>query len=132
MGKARVELQLEPTDRMSDDDILARKFGFTIIFIALVIYTIMFLFRYLKRLIMLAFLTIIAPFVAMTYPLDKISDGSAQAFNMWVKEYVFNLLIQPVHLILYTILIGSAIDFAADNLLYALAALGFMLPAEKL
>lgn len=132
MGKARVELQLEPTDRMSDDDILARKFGFTIIFIALVIYTIMFLFRYLKRLIMLAFLTIIAPFVAMTYPLDKISDGSAQAFNMWVKEYVFNLLIQPVHLILYTILIGSAIDFAADNLLYALAALGFMLPAEKI
>ncbi len=132
MGKARIELQLEPTDRMSDDDILARKFGFTIIFIALVIYTIMFLFRYLKRLIMLAFLTIIAPFVAMTYPLDKISDGSAQAFNMWVKEYVFNLLIQPVHLILYTILIGSAIDFAADNLLYALAALGFMLPAEKI
>lgn len=132
MGKARVELQLEPTDRISDDDILARKFGFTIIFIALVIYTIMFLFRYLKRLIMLAFLTIIAPFVAMTYPLDKISDGSAQAFNMWVKEYVFNLLIQPVHLILYTILIGSAIDFAADNLLYALAALGFMLPAEKI
>lgn len=48
MGKARVELQLEPTDRMSDDDILTRKFGFTIIFIALVIYTIMFLFRYLK------------------------------------------------------------------------------------
>lgn len=132
MGKARIELQLEPTDQMSDDDILARKFGFTIIFIALVIYTVMFLFRYLKRLIMLAFLTIIAPFVAMTYPLDKISDGSAQAFNMWVKEYVFNLLIQPVHLILYTILIGSAIDFAADNLLYALAALGFMLPAEKI
>lgn len=132
MGKARIELQLEPTEQMSDDDILARKFGFTIIFIALVIYTVMFLFRYLKRLIMLAFLTIIAPFVAMTYPLDKISDGSAQAFNMWVKEYVFNLLIQPVHLILYTILIGSAIDFAADNLLYALAALGFMLPAEKI
>ena len=80
---------------------------------------------------MLAFLTIIAPFVAMTYPLDKISDGSAQAFNMWVKEYVFNLLIQPVHLILYTILIGSAIDFAADNLLYALAALGIYAASRK-
>lgn len=132
MGKARIELQLEPTNQMSDDDILARKFGFTIIFIALVIYTVLFLFRYLKRLIMLAFLTIIAPLVAMTYPLDKMSDGSAQAFNMWMKEYIFNLLIQPVHLILYTVLIGSAMDFAADNLLYALAALGFMLPAEKI
>lgn len=132
MGKARVELQLEPTENMSEDDILVRKFGYTIIFLGLVIYTILFLFRYLKRLLMLAFLTIIAPFVAMTYPLDKMNDGNAQAFNMWIKEYIYNLLIQPIHLILYTILIGSAIDFAADNLIYALAALGFILQAEKI
>lgn len=48
---------------------------------------------------MLAFLTIIAPLMAMTYPLDKLQDGSAQGFNTWLKEYIFNLLIQPVHLI---------------------------------
>ena len=132
MGKARIELQLEPKEEMSEDDILVRQFGYTIIFLALVIYTIIFLFRYLKRLLMLAFLTIIAPFVAMTYPLDKLHDGNAQAFNMWLKEYIFNLLIQPVHLILYSILIGSAIDFVADNLLYALAALAFISQAEKI
>ena len=81
---------------------------------------------------MLAFLTIIAPLMAMTYPLDKMRDGNAQGFNAWLKEYLFNLLIQPVHLILYTILIGSAIDLVADNLLYALVALGFILEGEKI
>ena len=131
MGKARMEVQIEP-EGMTNDDLLIRQFGYTLIFVALVIYTIMFLFRYLKRLLMLTFLTIIAPFVAMTYPLDKLNDGNAQAFNMWLKEYIFNLLIQPVHLVLYTVLIGSAMDFAADNLLYSIAALGFMLQAEKI
>lgn len=80
---------------------------------------------------MLAFLTIIAPLMAMTYPLDKLQDGSAQGFNTWLKEYIFNLLIQPVHLILYTVLIGASMDLIADNIVFALAALGFILQAEK-
>lgn len=81
---------------------------------------------------MLTFLTIIAPLMAMTYPLDKMQDGSAQGFNTWLKEYLYNLLIQPVHLILYTVLIGSAMDLVQDNVLYAIVALGFLLEAEKL
>ena len=131
MGKARIELQLEPTD-ITEDDVEMRQFGYTVVYLVLVIYTMLFLFRYLKRLLMLAFLTIIAPLMAMTYPLDKMRDGSAQGFNMWLKEYLYNLLIQPVHLVLYTVLIGSAIDLVQDNLLYAIVALGFLLEAEKL
>lgn len=142
MGKARIELQMDYTQelkgegaqekQLSEDDNEMREFGYTIIYLALVIYTMLFLFRYLKRLLMLAFLTIIAPLMAMTYPLDKIKDGNAQGFNMWLKEYMYNLLIQPVHLILYTVLVGSAIDLVADNLLYALVALGFILQGEKI
>lgn len=131
MGKARIELQLEP-QAMSDDDVLMRQFGYTIIYLALVIYTVLFLFRYLKRLMMLTFLTIIAPLMAMTYPLDKIKDGSAQGFNTWLKEYIYNLLIQPVHLVIYTVLMGTALDLVMDNLIYGLVALGFILQAEKL
>ncbi len=131
MGKARMELQLEPTD-ITEDDVEMRQFGYTVIYIVLVIYTMLFLFRYLKRLLMLTFLTIIAPLMAMTYPLDKMHDGSAQGFNLWLKEYLFNLLIQPVHLILYTILMGSAMDLVQDNVIYAIVALGFLLEAEKL
>lgn len=131
MGKARIDAQME-VDGEEGDNTLISQFGNTMIFLALVIYTTLFVFRYLKRLLMLAFLTIIAPFVAMTYPLDKMNDGSAQAFNTWLKEYIYNLLIQPVHLILYAILIGSAFEFAANNQLYGLVALGFMLQAEKI
>lgn len=131
MGKARIDAQME-IDGKGGDNTLISQFGNTMIFLTLVIYTILFVFRYLNRLLMLAFLTIIAPFVAMTYPLDKMNDGSAQAFNMWLKEYIYNLLIQPVHLILYTVLIGSAFVFASNNLLFALAALGFILQAEKI
>ena len=79
----------------------------------------------------MAFLTIIAPMIALTYPLDKIKDGKAQAFSYWLREYIFNCLIQPVHLLLYAILITNAIDFASDNVLYAIVALAFMVPAEK-
>lgn len=131
-GKARIELQLEPTEDLTEDDIEMRQFGYTVIYLALVMYTILFLFRYLKRVVMLAFLTIIAPLMAMTYPLDKLQDGSAQGFNTWLKEYIFNLLIQPVHLILYTVLIGASMDLIADNIVFALAALGFILQAEKI
>lgn len=106
--------------------------GYNIIYVVLVIYTIIFCFTYLKRVIYMAFLTIIAPLVAITYPIDKMNDGKAQAFDMWLKEYIFNLLIQPLHLILYTILIGSAMEFATINIFYVVIALGFLMPAEKL
>jgi hypothetical protein len=80
----------------------------------------------------MAFLTMIAPLVALTYPIDKIGDGKAQAFDMWLKEYAYNLLLQPFHLLLYTMLIGSVMDLAVNNMIYALVALGFLIPGEKL
>ena len=109
-----------------------KSFAYLIIYIVLVGYTIIFTITYLKRVLTMAFLTMIAPFVAMTYPIDKMNDGKAQAFNFWFKEYLTNALIQPFHLILYTVLIGSSIKLASSNLLYAVVAMGFLLPAEKL
>ena len=111
---------------------LSTKLGFLGLYIMLVIYSIRFTWIYLKRVINMAFLTLIAPMVALTYPIDKVSDGKAQAFNMWLKEFTYNALIQPIHLLLYKILLGSAIDIAADNPLYAIAALGFIIAAEKM
>ena len=106
--------------------------GYSIAFLVLVFYTLFFAVTYLKRVIYMAFLTVIAPLVAMTYSIDKMADGKAQAFNMWLKEYMFNLLIQPVHLLLYMILVNMAFELASQNIIYTLVALGFMMPAEKL
>lgn len=51
---------------------------------------------------------------------------------MWFKEYTFNLIIQPFHLILYTVLVGTAINLATESLIYAVVAIYFLTPAEKL
>lgn len=105
---------------------------FTIFYVALLVYTVKFSWIYMKRLITMMFLTIIAPLVAMTYPIDKMNDGKAQAFNAWLKEYIFTALLQPFHLIIYTVLVGSAINIAKTNPIYAIMVIAFIGPAEKL
>lgn len=104
--------------------------AYTLIYIALVTYTIMFTFMYFRRFLYMAFFTMIAPLVAITYPIDRAGDGKAQAFNMWFKEYTMNAVIQPIHLILYSVFVQSAIDLAIDNPIYALVAIGFLTKAE--
>lgn len=123
MGAARFMIQSK--DNMES-------FAYLILYIALIAYTGIFTFHYLKRVLTMAFLTIIAPLVSLTYPIDKIGDGKAQAFNMWLKEYVYTALIQPFHLIIYMIFVGSAMELVKTNFIFALAAVGFILPAEKL
>ncbi|MGN1310762.1 MAG: hypothetical protein ACI4VP_03525, partial [Clostridia bacterium] len=106
-------------------------FANTVIYLVLIILTVMFTFQYFKRFIYVAFLTMIAPLIALTYPLDKIKDGHAQAFSMWLREYIFSVLIQPVHLIIYYIILGVSSDLAVSNPVYAIVAISFILPAEK-
>lgn len=114
----------------SDDWYL--KIGYEMMYILLVVYTFKFTFIYLKRVLNMAFLTLIAPIVALTYPIDKMNDGTAQGFNMWLKEYTFNALLQPLHQIMYYILVGSAVSIALDNPIYGVVILMFMTEAEKL
>lgn len=124
MGSLRLQLQMESYG--------AKYVGLAICFLVLCLFTLNFTITYVKRLLYMAFLTLIAPMVACTYCIDKLNDGQAQGFNKWFKEYIFNLLIQPMHLLLYYILVSSAFRLASTNTIYSLAALGFMVPAEKL
>ena len=106
--------------------------AYALMYVVLVSYTVIFTFVYLKRTIFIAFLTMFAPLVAVTYPLDKENDGKAQAFDYWIKEYFFNVIMQPIHLLLYYIFITMAIDLVQSNIIYALVAAGFIIPAEKI
>ena len=106
---------------------------YVVIYMVLVIYTIIFTIQYFRRTVYLAFLTMIAPLITVTYPLDKIKDSKAQAFDMWIKDYVFFSLIQVVHLLIYYIFLGTSIDLAQQgNWLFAIVAIGFITQAEKL
>ena len=92
-------------EKKDDSQMAVTRAGYNVIYVVLVIYTIIFCFTYLKRVIYMAFLTMIAPLICLTYPLDKIKDGQAQALSMWLREYIFNALLQPMHLIIYSLLI---------------------------
>ena len=106
--------------------------SYSLIYLVLVVDTCIFTVMYIKRVLYMAFFTMIAPLIAVTYPLDKIKDGQAQAFSLWFKEFIFNALIQPVHLIIYTITISTVMDMLVTKYsVYALVALGFIMPAEK-
>lgn len=58
----------------NSDEYIPMATAYLIIYIALITFTAMFAIRYMKRVIYIAFLTLIAPMVALTYPLDKIKD----------------------------------------------------------
>ena len=81
------------------NDILS--FMSTIVFVLLVYQTLKFLFVYVKRMMTVAFLVMISPLISVTYSMDKMGDGKAQAFDTWLKEFLYNVFIQPFHCILY-------------------------------
>jgi hypothetical protein len=58
----------------------------------------------------LAFLVVIAPLVTLTYSIDKMGDGKAQGLEAWLKEFVFTILIQPFHCVIYMCFIDVAFN----------------------
>lgn len=122
-GLCRFQIQYED---------LGGRFVYLVMYIALVVYTVMFTFIYVRRAITMALLTLMAPLVAITYPIDKIGDGKAQAFGVWLREFMFNALLQPFHLIIYTIFMGASSQIAVQNPIYAILFLAFIIPSEKL
>ena len=87
----------------------------TVVYCMLVFQTFALFISYFKRMLKLAFLTIISPLITLTYSIDKIGDGKAQALNTWLKEYVFTILIQPFHCIIYMCFINVAFELLKNS-----------------
>lgn len=105
--------------------------AFMLLLLVIIIYTVIFAVKYLKREFTIIFLILLGPISCITYPIDKISDGKAQAFNKWFYEFLYNVIIQPFHLLIYIVLVGSATKLADDNILYSIICFAVMMPAEK-
>ncbi len=78
----------------------------------LVFYEIKFFVIYLFRVLKIFIMTVIAPFICLSYPIDAVGDGKPQAFNNWFKEIMIQVFIQPMHLILYVVFMLSAGEIA--------------------
>lgn len=81
-----------------------------IIYIMLIWQTAALFFSYFNRMLKIAFLIIISPLISLTYSIDKIGDGKAQALEAWLKEFVFTILMQPFHCAIYLSLISTALN----------------------
>ena len=79
-----------------------------IVYIGIVFQTILYLIAYINRMLKVAFLIVISPLITVTYSIDKMGDGKAQALDTWLKEYIYTILIQPFHCIIYFSFIGVA------------------------
>lgn len=75
-----------------------------------------YLFVYIKRMVTIAFLILIAPIITITYSIDKIKDSKSQALDTWVKEFAFNVLLQPFDCLIYVILVSSAISITGQGI----------------
>lgn len=111
--------------------------GTTILYGILIMITFLFLIMYLKRVIITAFLIIISPLITITYSIDKMGDGKSQALNNWLKEFTYNILIQPFHCIIYGALVLTSVtamstDKSVATLIMSIVAMLFMYKAEDL
>ena len=80
----------------------------SVLYFVMVYYQFKFFLLYVKRILSVGLMTIISPIVCITYPIDSISDGKAQGFNRWFKELMADIFIQPIHLLVYTVVIVCA------------------------
>lgn len=104
----------------------------SIIYWCLLFIILKFLWTYMKRLLMVGFLIIISPLITITYAIDKVGDGKAQAFSTWMKEFIVNVLIQPLHALIYMVFVLTANQIAAKSPLIALALLFSLGQVERM
>ncbi len=103
-----------------------------IMYMVLVFFLIRFIIFYAKRMFILAVLTVISPIMGLLYSINK----KKYRIGDWGKEYIYNVLIQFVHVVIYTAIVGLAFDVSKTSTfrggLIALMTLAFLMGAENL
>ena len=105
LTQALLDIYATANDFFNLDSIAA-----TIVYCMLVAQTIGLFISYFNRMLKIAFLIIIAPLITLTYSMDKMGDGKAQALGTWLKEFVYTVLIQTFHCVIYMAFIGMALS----------------------
>ncbi len=75
-------------------------------YMALVFFMIRFVILLCKRLFVIAVLTVVSPVMALLHAVNR----KKYKIGDWGKEYIYNVLIQFIHVVIYTAIIGLAFD----------------------
>lgn len=92
-----------------------KQLSLTFIYFMLCVMTFMFFITYVKRMVTIAFLIMISPIITVTYSIDRMGDGKSQALNTWLKEFIYNILLQPFQCIIYLALVQTSVNALAKN-----------------
>ena len=104
MDDALLQIALQAVMPVGISSIIA-----TLVYCFIVLQTIAFMIAYTQRMLKTGFLILISPLISITYSIDKMGDGKAQALNNWLKEFVYTILIQPFHCIIYMAFVTTAV-----------------------
>ena len=94
---------------------LVHSWGAAIMYTILLFVTLSFLIIYIKRMLMTCFLVMIAPLITISYSADKVGNNRSEILNQWVKEFCYNVLIQPFHCITYMVFMGATMANLEQN-----------------
>ncbi|MBR6033576.1 MAG: hypothetical protein IKP28_02385 [Clostridia bacterium] len=116
---------------------LTISFSSLFMYCILLVISLVFLIRYIKRMLTVSFLITISPLVCVTYAVDKVGNNKAEILNTWLREFLYNVLIQPFHCIIYAVLIGIAMKLVSrtadfGGMLYAVILTLSIFSVEKL
>lgn len=104
----------------------------SIIYWILLFMEVKFFWLYMKRLLMVGLLIIVSPLITITYSIDKAGDGKAQVFSSWMKEFIVNVFIQPLHALIYMVMVLTANSIATTSPLIAIVLLMSMGTVERM
>ena len=88
----------------------------TLMYLILVVFSALYFVAYLKRFFTLIILTIFSPIIAISYAIDKVKDGKSQSFSGWLKEYIYTVIMQSIHALLYVIFVSVSINIALGGM----------------
>lgn len=107
----------------------------TILYIVLIVLMLKFLYIYIKRLLGVCILIVMAPMMGASYAISKVRTGKAKAFTRWMKDYTLLVLIQSVHALIYTCFVTVVLqltDESMGGIMVALVVMNFMFKATNI
>lgn len=107
----------------------------TMLYLVLVVLMLKFFYIYMKRLLSIAFLTIMAPTMGAVYAFSKVTSGKARAFTAWMKDYTLLVLVQSVHALVYLCFVKAVLILTQESLVgivLAFIIMNFMVKAANI
>ena len=106
-----------------------------VFYIVLIYLFLRFFLIYIKRAVAIYILGISGSFMGFKYAYDKASGKKSNSLNIWMKDFSFNVLLQSIHCLIYTIFMTIALSTAIESLgglIVGIVVLQFMIESDKI